>query len=114
VLSLSHDIVREGLALMLKETDDIEVVGEASNGREAVSLTGELRPDVVIMDVSMPLMSGEEAARQIKGHLPQTRIIALSMHEDAEVVERMHQAGAENYLLKTAASEELLAAIRGT
>jgi CheY-like chemotaxis protein len=108
-----HEIVREGLTLLLNEEPGVEVVGESSNGREAVDLVSVLRPDVVIMDVSMPLMSGDEATRQIKGHLPEVRIVALSMYEEPETAQRMYQAGAESYVLKTAPSEELLAAIRG-
>jgi len=108
-----HEIVREGLLSLLAEEHNIEVVGEAANGREAVDLAGRLRPDVVIMDVAMPLIEGDEATRQIKMHLPQTRVIALSMYGDEDSVERMRQAGAEAYVLKTAPSEELLAAIRG-
>ena len=73
----------------------------------------DLHPDVVIMDVSMPLMSGDQATRQIKTHLPKTRVIALSMYDEADKKERMYQAGAESYVLKTASAEELLAAIRG-
>jgi len=108
-----HDIVREGLAALLQEAPNIEVVGEAADGREAISMTSELRPDVVIMDVSMPLMSGDQATRQIKTHLPNTRVIALSMYDEADKKERMFTAGAEGYILKTASAEELLAAIRG-
>jgi DNA-binding NarL/FixJ family response regulator len=89
------------------------IVGQAANGREAVNLAHELQPDVVVMDVSMPLMNGDEATRQIKAHLPRTRIVALSMHEQGEMVESMRRAGADGYVLKTAPSEELLAAIRG-
>ncbi len=81
--------------------------------KEAVNLAWELRPDVLIMDVSMPIMSGPEATCQIKGLLPEIRIVALSMYEEPETIERMYQAGAESFLLKTVASEELLAAIRG-
>ena len=113
LLADDHDIVREGLASLLGEERDIEVVGEAVNGREAVDQAYRLQPDVVIMDVAMPLIGGDGATRQIKRHLPRTRVIALSMHEEAEMVEKMCQAGAESYVLKTAPSEELLAAIRG-
>ncbi len=108
-----HEIVRQGLVSLLQETSDVVVVGQAADGREAVNLTSELRPDVVIMDVSMPLMSGDEATRQIKTYLPQTRVLALSMYDEADKKERMYQAGAEGYVLKTASAEELLAAIRG-
>ncbi len=108
-----HKIVREGLASLLGEENDIEVVGEAANGREAINLACRLRPDIVVMDVAMPLINGDEATRQIKMHLPQTRVIALSMHNEPEQRETMYRSGAENYLLKSAPSAELLAAIRG-
>ena len=98
---------------LLGDEHDILVVGEAANGREAVNETYRLRPDVVIMDVAMPLINGDDATRQIKLHLPGTRVIALSMYEEPEMVEKMRRAGAESYILKTAPSEELLAAIRG-
>jgi PAS domain S-box-containing protein len=109
-----HEIVRQGMALLLGEQSNIEVVGQASNGREAINLTFDLRPDVVVMDVSMPLMNGDEATRQIKRHVPGTRVVALSMYDEIETIERMYNAGAESYVLKTAPSEELVAAIRGT
>ncbi len=108
-----HEIVRQGLASLLQEMPEVVVVGEAANGRDAINLANELRPDVVIMDVSMPLMSGDQATRQIKTCLPQTRVIALSMYDEPGKVETMYRAGAESYVLKTAPSEELLAAIRG-
>jgi CheY-like chemotaxis protein/two-component sensor histidine kinase len=113
LLADDHEIVRQGLVSLLSEAPTVEIVGEATNGREAVNLADRLRPDVVIMDVSMPVMSGDEATRQIKKDLPQTRIIALSMWAESEVREKMYRAGAERYVLKTASSEELLAAIRG-
>jgi PAS domain S-box-containing protein len=108
-----HDIVRQGLASLLQESLDIVVVGQAADGREAIDMTHALRPDVVIMDIVMPLMSGEEATRQIKRHLPNIRVIGLSMYDEPDKMETMCQAGAEGYVLKTASSEELLAAIRG-
>ena len=113
LLADDHEIVRQGLISLLSEEHMVQIVGEATNGREAVTLADQLHPDVVVMDVSMPIMSGAEATRQIKRDLPQTRIIALSMWEEAEVRERMYQAGAEGYVLKTAPTEELVAAIRG-
>jgi two-component system response regulator NreC len=97
----------------LSDEHDVQVVGEAANGREAVDQAYRLQPDVVIMDVAMPLINGDDATRQIKTHLPKTRVIALSMYEEPDVLERMRRAGAEDYILKTAPSEELLAAIRG-
>jgi PAS domain S-box-containing protein len=113
LLADDHAIVREGLISLLSEAGDIEIVGEAANGREAVDQAYRLRPDVVIMDVAMPLIDGDDATRQIKRHLPATRVIALSMYEEPDMVERMRRAGAEGYILKTAPSEELLGAIRG-
>jgi len=107
-----HEIVRQGLISLLSDDHSIQVVGEAANGREAVDQADRLRPDVVIMDVAMPLIDGDEATRQIKKHMPETRVIALSMYEEHENVEKMLQAGAETYILKTAPSEELIAAIR--
>ncbi len=113
LLADDHEITREGLLALLRDEHSVEVVGEAANGREAVALVEELEPDVVIMDVAMPLMSGDEATRRIKAQRPQTRVIALSMYEEAGMMEQMHQAGAESYVVKTAPTEELLAAIRG-
>jgi CheY-like chemotaxis protein len=113
LLADDHKIVRQGIESLLIDGSDIEIVGQAGNGREAVDLACRLEPDVVVMDVSMPVMSGEEATRQIKRHLPQTRVIALSMHDEVQVTDRMRSAGATAYLLKTTPSEELLAAIRG-
>jgi PAS domain S-box-containing protein len=112
LLADDHEIVRQGLVLLLSEEQTVEVVGEAANGREAVDLADRLKPDVVIMDVSMPLIDGNEATRQIKAHLPKTRVIALSMYDEPETIKTMYQAGAESYVLKTATSEELIAAIR--
>jgi len=108
-----HKIVREGLASLLGEQPDIEVIGQAGNGQEAVRMTSRLRPDVVIMDISMPLMNGDEATREIKMQMPDTRIVALSMFEDEEMIKKMLRAGADSYVLKTAPSAKLIAAIRG-
>ncbi len=113
VLADDHEIVRQGLVSLLSEEHTVEVVGEAANGREAVELADRLQPDVVVMDVSMPLIDGDAATREIKTLLPETRVIALSMYEEPEKIEIMQKAGAESYVLKTAPSEELLAAIRG-
>ncbi len=113
LLADDHRIVRESLRLLLSDEPDVEIVGEAAHGREAVDLALRLEPDVVIMDVSMPLIDGDEATCQIKEHLPQIRVIALSTYNEPETMEKMYRAGAESYVLKTASSEELLAAIRG-
>jgi PAS domain S-box-containing protein len=108
-----HQVVREGMAALLGEQQDMEIVGQAGDGREAVDLASLLEPDVIIMDATMPGMAGDEATRQIKLHQPKTRIVALSMFEEAQMAETMRKAGAEIYLVKTAPSEQLLAAIRG-
>ena len=108
-----HDVVRKGLAAMLRGTSGIELVGEVPDGRTAIDMAADLRPDVVIMDVSMPSMKGDEATRQIKKYLPDTRVIALSMYDEADKKESMFQAGAEGYILKTISADELIAAIRG-
>ena len=108
-----HKVMREGLASLLDEQPDMDVVGQAGNGREAVDLAHKLQPDIIIMDASMPVMPGDEATRQIKLHLPKIRVIALSMFDEPQMSRKMRRAGAEAYLLKTAPSEELLAAIRG-
>jgi len=113
LLADDHEIVREGIRSLLSDEHDVEIVGEATNGREAVDLAYRLYPDVVIMDVSMPLIDGDAATRQIKAIQPQIRVIALSMYEEPEKKEMMHRAGAESYVLKTAPADELLAAIRG-
>ena len=112
LLADDHKIVREGIESILEGEPDIEIVGQAGDGQEAVDLANQLEPDVVVMDVSMPTVSGDEATRRIKRGLPQTRVVALSMHDEAWVKRRMSRAGAAAYLLKTAPSEELLAAIR--
>jgi CheY-like chemotaxis protein len=113
LLADDHEITREGLLALLRDEPSIEVVGEAANGREAVALAAELEPDVVVMDVSMPLLGGDEATRRIKAQRPQTRVVALSMYDERGMKEQMRAAGAESYVVKTAPTEELLGAIRG-
>ncbi|MGE5296832.1 MAG: PAS domain S-box protein, partial [Solirubrobacterales bacterium] len=113
LLADDHEIVRQGLVSLLGEEHSVQVVGEASNGREAVTLAERLDPDIVIMDVSMPVMGGEEATRSIKERLPHTRVVALSIIDDPGVREAMRAAGADAYVLKTASLDELLTAIRG-
>jgi PAS domain S-box-containing protein len=108
-----HEVVRQGLAALLRDDGGIDVIGEAADGRQAVDLAWRLRPDVVIMDVLMPLMNGDEATRQIKRQMPRTRVVALSLHDDVDIVQKMRQAGAEDFVLKTASARELLAAVRG-
>lgn len=108
-----HKVMRQGLAALLDEQPDIEVVGQAGNGRDAVTLAGQLGPDVIVMDMAMPVLAGDDATRQIKGRMPSIRVIGLSLAEQPGVAERMLQAGCETFLSKTDPSEKLLAAIRG-
>ena len=107
-----HKILREGLRTLLQNERDIEVVGEAENGRNAVHLAKELQPDVVIMDITMPGLSGVEATRQIMAEAPGIRVVALSMHADRRFVAGVLAAGASGYLLKDSAFEELTLSIR--
>jgi DNA-binding NarL/FixJ family response regulator len=106
-----HKIMLAGLRSLLEKQTDIEVVGEADNGRKAVQMAQEKKPDVIVMDVSMPDLNGIEATKQIIESLPETRVIALSMHSDKRFVMGMLRAGASGYLLKDCASQELANAI---
>lgn len=107
-----HQILRQGLRTLLEKEPDMEVVAEAEDGRKTVALVREVIPHVVIMDVNMPDMNGIEASRQILSELPEVKIIALSMHADRRFVINMLKAGAQGYLLKDCAFEELAQAIR--
>ena len=106
-----HKIMLAGLRSLLEKQTAFEVVGEAENGRKAVQMTVEKKPDVVVMDVSMPDLNGIEATAQIIESQPETRVIALSMHSDKRFVMGMLRAGASGYLLKDCASQELATAI---
>jgi len=106
-----HKIFREGLRTLLQSRGDIQVIGEADNGRTVVSLAAQLEPDIVIMDVAMPDLNGIEATRQITETRADAKVLALSMHSDSRFVTRMLQAGAQGYLLKDCAFEELALAI---
>ncbi|MFH1550730.1 MAG: response regulator transcription factor [Planctomycetota bacterium] len=107
-----HRIVREGIRSLLEDDPDLEVIAEAENGRQAVQLSRELSPDVVILDVAMPDLNGIEATRQIVADVPGTRVIALSMHRAKRFVAEMFKAGASGYLPKDCASSEMVLAIR--
>jgi len=107
-----HQMFRSGLKSLIALQNDMEIVGEAENGQDAVSKTRMLHPDVILMDVSMPVMDGIEATRRIITELPDTKILALSMSSDARSHSDMMRAGARKYLLKDGDIEELTAAIR--
>jgi PAS domain S-box-containing protein len=109
-----HKIMRKGLIQLIANLAGIQVVGEAADGREAIEKARQLQPDVMVMDVSMPLMDGIEATRHIKAEMPQIRIIGLSMFEDEAVTTAMRRAGAETFISKTASTAKLLQAIYGT
>jgi DNA-binding NarL/FixJ family response regulator len=107
-----HTIVRQGLRLLVEADGDIEIIGEAKTGREAVKLTGDLRPEIVVMDIAMPLLNGMQATRQILKAFPSTKVLILSAHSDSEYVEQMVKAGAMGYLLKQSSGDVLAKAIR--
>ena len=111
LLADDHTLVRQGLRKLLEHGPNWHVVAEANNGREAVQLAQEHRPDVVVMDVAMPLLNGIEATRQIKKHVPSTRVLVLSMHADEAYVLQILQAGASGYLLKDSADVDLIQAV---
>ena len=106
-----HDVVRQGVRAVLDAEPEWIVCGEAGSGREAVTKAGELRPDVVVLDVSMPELNGLEATRQIRGALP-AKILILTVHDSEQVVTEVLDAGADGYLLKTDAGRKLVEAIR--
>ena len=112
IIADDHKIVREGLRALIEKQHDMEVVGEAEDGRETVAMAQETLPDIILMDVSMPDMNGIEATRRIKDKFPQIRILALSMHSDRRFAIEMLKAGSSGYLLKDSAFEELAHAIR--
>lgn len=112
LLADDHKIVRDGLRSLLEKDDELDVVGEAPNGQIAVQLTHELAPDVIVMDIGMPVMNGIEATEKIIEERPGAKIIGLSMHSDRRFVSSMLEAGASGYLLKDCAFDELVDAIR--
>ena len=107
-----HAIVREGLRTLLEAQPDIEVVGEATDGEEAVNKTQEIQPDIVLMDITMPGMNGLEATRQIKQKNPDAKILVLTMHEGDEYFFKFLDAGASGYFIKGGSSTELISALR--
>src|SRR5712671_6601971 len=112
LLAEDHQTVREGFRSLLQHERDIEVVGEAETGRQAVQLTRKLRPAVVVMDIAMPLLNGLEATRQIHKDCPGTKVLILSAHNDDAYVEQVAALGASGFLLKQTSSHVLATAIR--
>jgi DNA-binding NarL/FixJ family response regulator len=112
LLAEDHMVVREGLRRLLEAESDIEVVGEAATGRQAVDMTRKLRPAVVVMDIAMPLLNGLEATRQIRQAVPDAKVLVLSAHSDDAYVERVTALGAVGYLIKQTSAHFLSEAIR--
>jgi two-component system response regulator NreC len=112
IIADDHQIVRQGLRILLEAEADMEIIAEADNGRKVLRQAQELLPDVIIMDLSMPELNGIEACRQILNASPAVKVVALSMHSDSLFVLNMIKAGASGYLLKDCALEELVKAIR--
>jgi len=112
LLADDHTVVRKGLRLLLENQPGFVVIAEAANGREAVALADEHKPDAVVMDVGMPILNGIEAARQITNNLPETAVVFLSMHSDEAYVLKALKAGGRAYLLKDSAEHDLINAIK--
>ena len=112
LLADDHKVLRSGLRRILEDHDDLEVVGEAADGREAVDLANSLEPDIVVMDIGMPQMNGMEATRQILSKHPRMNVLILSMYADENYVVQVLRAGARGYLLKDTAEEDLIDAVR--
>lgn len=112
LLADDHALLREGLRALLSSVAELEVIGEAGNGRDALNAVRELAPDIILMDIAMPDLNGVEAARLIREKYPAVRIIMLSMHSNAEHVHRALAAGASGYLLKETAAKEVVTAVR--
>ena len=112
VLAEDHTILREGLRALLTADPDFEIIGEAADGREAVRFVEKQIPDLILMDLSMPRMTGMDAIREIKKRYPQTKIIALTVHKTEEYLRTTLQAGADGYVLKDATHDELMMAIQ--
>jgi DNA-binding NarL/FixJ family response regulator len=114
VVADDHKVVRAGIRELLADEPDIQVVGEARDGQEAVALAISLRPDVVVMDINMPELSGVEATRQIRAAAPTVRVLALTAYQDDPYIYGLLDAGASGYMLKTAEGQEIVRAVRAT
>ncbi len=111
-LADDHQVLREGIRLLLEKVTDMEMVGEADNGGEAVAKVSQLMPDIVLMDITMPGLNGLEATRQIKQRHPSIKVLILTMHETDQYLSEMLEVGASGYVVKTTTSRELISAIR--
>src|ERR1051325_3470058 len=112
LLADDHNVVRQGLRVLLMAEGDIDVVGEAENGRQAIQLTKKLLPDIAVLDIAMPVLNGLEATRQIGKLVPRTKVLILSSYSDDDYVSQATEAGAAGYLIKQTAGNDLLKAIR--
>jgi DNA-binding NarL/FixJ family response regulator len=112
LLADDHTILRDGIRALLEDQADMEVIGEAEDGQSTVKMAAQLQPDVVVMDIAMPLLNGLEATRQIQRDFPQVKVLILTMHENEEYIRQVLAAGALGYVLKDAAARDLLGAIR--
>jgi len=112
LLADDHTLMRSGIRALLEDEPGLTIIGEAEDGRSAVAQACRLEPDVVIMDIAMPLLNGLEATRQIRQQCPHVRVLILSMHENEEYIRQVLEAGAMGYILKDAAARELISAIR--
>lgn len=112
LLADDHTVVRQGLRVLLEVEEDIKVIGEAETGRQAVQLAKKLLPDVVVLDVAMPLLNGLEATRQITREVPTSKVLILSSYSDDEYVQQLIEEGATGYLVKQTAANDLIKAIR--
>src|SRR5262245_3130229 len=112
LLAEDHETVREGLRMIISREPDMEIVGEASDGREAVEKVSRLRPHVVVMDISMPGMNGLKATRKLKAMCPEVHVVALTRHKESGYLHELLQAGASGYVRKQSPSEELIRAVR--
>lgn len=112
IIADDHQLFREGLANLLSDSSDIEILAQAGNGREAINKAMELNPDVMVMDIGMPVLDGVEATRRLVAELPDTKVVALSMHAEKQYIKGMFEAGASGYLFKNCSYDELIRAIR--
>lgn len=112
IIADDHEIFRDGFSVLLKKNTEIELIGDAENGRELIALALKLKPDVIIMDIKMPVLNGIEATKYLSKELPETGIIALSMYDEENAIVEMLEAGAKGYLIKNAPKEEIISAIK--